>query len=204
MPMIAVKYANLDPRTGNLNYRRRVPKALKEFFPGQTMLEKGLSKGAAAHAEYARYDAEIEHYLKLAKAGAAGLSPSEQHKRLKSMLEKWGADPHSSGLDDDERTLRDADADKILAPYQNLHTGEWEYVPPDVEAQATALLVGVPKKKPEPTITDAFKFYFPEKAMTTPEKRKKQVKWSGKTGQSSRCLGSGPALLHKSRMGFIS
>jgi hypothetical protein len=180
MPMIAVKYAKLDPRTGNLNYRRRVPKALKEFFPGQTMLVKGLGKGAAAHAEYARYDAKIEHYLTLAKAGAAGLSPTEQHKRLKTMLEKWGADPHSPGLDDNERTWREADADKMLAPYQNLHTGEWADVPPDVEVQATALLAGVPKTNPEPTITDAFKFYLAEKAMTIPEKRKKQVQRFGR------------------------
>lgn len=85
MPMIAVKYAKTDSRTGNLNYRRRVPKALQPYFPGQTMLVKGLGKGSAAIIAYGKYHDQIEHLLALAKNGVSGLSHSEQQARLKAM-----------------------------------------------------------------------------------------------------------------------
>ncbi|GIT93163.1 hypothetical protein JANAI62_35530 [Jannaschia pagri] len=172
--MIAVKYAKTDPRNGNLNYRRRVPNALKPYFPGKTMLVKALGKGGAAMIAYGRYHDQIEHLLALAKNGVTGLSQTEQQTRLKAMLKKWEADPHSPGLDDNERTWRSEAADQMLAPYQDPDTGVWSEVPAEVEAQATALLTGIPKTNPEPTITDAFKFYLVEKAMTIPEKRKKQ------------------------------
>jgi hypothetical protein len=178
MLMIAVKYAKTDKRNGNMIYRRRVPTALGEYFPGQTMLVKALGTGDKALAEYTRYHAHIEHLKALAENGVDGLSPNEQRTRLKALLESWGADPHSSGYDEgdlNEWTWRQEAANKLLDPYQDSDTGEWRDVPADTEAQALALMEGVPDKTSEPMITDAFKFYLEENAKTIPEQRKKQI-----------------------------
>lgn len=91
------------------------------------------------------------------------------------MLQSWNADPHSPGRDDNERTWREVKADELLDRYQDPDTGEYEGVPDDVAATASALLSGVPQTAPEPTLTDAFKFYLQENAKTLPEQRKKQV-----------------------------
>lgn len=178
MLMIAVKYAKTDTRNGNMIYRRRVPKALEPYFVGQTMLVKALGKGDKALAEYSRYHGHIEHLKALAENGVAGLSSNEQRTRLKALLESWGADPHSSGYDEgdlNEWTWRQEEANKLLDPYQDRTTGDWQDVPSDTEAKALALLQGIPKAALEPTITDAFKFYLAENAKTIPEQRKKQV-----------------------------
>ncbi|MGY3438850.1 MULTISPECIES: hypothetical protein [unclassified Marinovum] len=175
MPMITVKYAKTDTRTGNLNYRRRVPKALQQFFPSQTMLVKALGKGGAAMVANGKYHEHIEHLLALAQAGVTGRTAAEQRSHLKAMLKGWSADPHSPGADANERTWRSEAADQMLAPFQDTDTGQWNAVPAEVEAQATALLKGIPETSPEPTITDAFRFYLVEKAMLIPEKRKKQI-----------------------------
>ncbi|MEP2889990.1 hypothetical protein [Tateyamaria sp.] len=119
MMTIAVKYAKTDPRNKNINYRRRVPKVLKSYFRGQTMLVKALGKGANVLAEYTRCHAQIEHLKALAENGVAGLSPNEQRTRLKALLERWGADPHSSGYDEgnlNEWTWRQEETSKLLDP----------------------------------------------------------------------------------------
>jgi len=155
MQMIAVKYAKTDPRNGNLNYRRRVPKTLENSFPSQTMLVKALGKGEAALVAYGWFHERIEHMKTLAESGVTGLSPAEQRVRLKAMLEGWDAVPYSSGFepsgDLNEWTWWHEAADKLLNPYQDRETGEWSSVPPEVEAEAFALLKGVPEKPPELT-----------------------------------------------------
>ncbi|MCJ7872659.1 integrase [Phaeobacter sp. J2-8] len=175
MRLIAVKYVKPDPRNGKLIYRRRVPKALLASV-GQTEFVKTLGRTTAeALIAYGPFHQKIEHMLALAKNGVTGLSPAEQRARLTAMLQGWNADPFSPGRDDNERTWREVKAERLIDRYQDPDTGEYHGVPDDVAATASALLSGVPQTPPEPTLTDAFKFYLQENAKTLPEQRKKQV-----------------------------
>lgn len=175
MRMIAVKYVKTDTRNGHLIYRRRVPKALASVVTETEfvkMLGRTEQEAILAYGPYHQY---IEHLLALARSGVTGLSPTEQRARLKAMLESWGADPYSPGRDDNERTWREATADRMVEKYQNPGDGEYEGVPEKESVIASALYKGIPKTNPEPTLTDAFKFYLTEKALTEPEKLRKQV-----------------------------
>lgn len=174
MPSIVVKYVKPDPRNGSLIYRRRVPKLLAPHFP-QTEIIKVLGRThQEALVAYGPFHQRIEHMLALARNGVTGLSPAEQRTRLIAALETWGADPFGPGRDDNERTWRQEAAEKLVAPFQDPDTGEYDAVPEAVDAEASALLVGVPKTAPGPSITDAFKFYLAENPKTIPEQRKKQ------------------------------
>ena len=123
---------------------------------------------------YGREHERIEHLISLARNGVTGLSPLEQSTRLTALLESWGADPHSQGLDDNELTWRGEAVDRLVGKYQDIRTGEYVGVPEEEGAIAGALLAGVSKEAPEVTITDAFAAYLIEKAHRIPEQRKKQ------------------------------
>lgn len=173
MSGLTVKHTTKDPRTGNILYRRRVPKALQGHFVGQGYLVKALGKGDAAIHAYSEYHGQIEQLLALAKNGVTGLSPLEQQKRLKALFETWGADPNSSGRDENEQTWREVEADRLVERYQNPLTGEYEGVPEEVRVKATVLLQGLSKEPQRVTVTDAFKAVLPEKLSGTAEQQKK-------------------------------
>jgi len=171
---ISVKHVKVDKRNGHYVYRRRVPESLKASI-GKTEFVSTLGRTEhEALVAYGRYHQRIEHMLALAKNGVAGLTPSEQAERLRAMLEVWGADPTGPGRDDNEQTWRGEAAAKLVDRYQNPHTGRYEGVPEAHAAIAAAILGGVSKEAPEPTIRDAFKFYLAENAKALPEQRKKQ------------------------------
>ncbi|SFN44099.1 Phage integrase family protein [Roseovarius lutimaris] len=174
MRSFSVKHVKTDNRNGHYIYRRRVPKALLASI-GKTEFVStlGRTEGEALVA-YGPYHERIEHILALAKNGVTGLSPTEQRERLKAMLEGWGADPHGPGPNLNEQTWREEAAAKLVDRYQNPDTGRYEGVPEKEAAMASALLGGVSKETPEPTITDAFKFYLTENVKSLPEQRKKQ------------------------------
>ncbi|NIZ09988.1 site-specific integrase [Pseudooceanicola sp. HF7] len=174
MQNVTVEYLKQDPRNGRWLYRRVVPKALKPWVQQREFVKTLGKTRQEALIQYGPYHQRIEHMKSLAQAGVAGLSPATQRDKLKAMLEVWGADPHSAGRDDNERTWREVAAGEIIDRYQNPATGEYEGVPEEEALRAGALLSGVPKQTPEPTITDAFNFYLKENAKDTPEKRKKQ------------------------------
>ncbi|WP_254656380.1 integrase [Roseovarius sp. 217] len=169
-----MKHVKTDKRNGHYIYRRRVPKALLATIGKTEFISSlGRTEGEALVA-YGPYHQRIEHMLALAKNGVTGLTPAEQRERLKAMLEVWGADPYGPGHDLNEQTWRGEAAAKLVDRYQNADTGRYEGVPEKEAALASALIGGVPKETPEPTITDAFKFYLAENAKALPEQRKKQ------------------------------
>jgi len=175
MRNVTVKYLHQDKRTGSFVYRRRVPKSLaglvdkSEFIAvlGRTQVE--------AVVQYGQYHERVEHMVSLAKNGVTGFSPIEQQKRLAALLREWGADPHGPGRDLNELTWRDEAAERLVGEYRDEETGQYRMVPEEKAALAGALLEGVGKEEPEVTVTDAFKFYLEEKALTLPDQRKKQV-----------------------------
>ncbi|WP_254656428.1 integrase [Roseovarius sp. 217] len=169
-----MKHVKVDKRNGHYVYRRRVPESLKASI-GKTEFVSTLGRTEQeALVAYGQYHQRIEHILALAKNGVAGLTPSEQAERLRAMLELWGADPTGPGRDDNEQTWRGEAAAKLVDRYQDPHTGRYEGVPEKEAAIASALLGGVSKEAPEPTIRDAFKFYLAENAKALPGQRKKQ------------------------------
>ena len=175
MRNITVKYLNQDGRTGRYYYRRRVPKVLETVVPRREFI-KVLGKTLSdAMMHYGTEHARIEHLIALAENGVTGLSPAEQALRLTAMLENWGADPHSSGQDENERTWREEAANKIIDPYQNRETGEYHGVPESDGEVAKALLDGIVQQAPVTTVTDSFKFYLAENTKSIPEQRKKQI-----------------------------
>lgn len=169
-----MKYLNEDKRTGGFNYRRRVPKQLAKRVPQKFFIKLLGKTQSEALMNYGAYHAYVENLVALAKNGATGLSPREQSERLTAMLKSWGADPDSSGLDDNERTWREVAADKLIDQYQDELTGEYVGVPEEDAVIARALISGAPKGELGTTITDAFKFYLSENALTDPQKLKKQ------------------------------
>ncbi|MDO6732887.1 site-specific integrase [Marinovum sp. 2_MG-2023] len=175
MKNVTVKYVKKSARDGHYVYRRRVPKVLAGKIP-QTEFVKTLGRTLQdALVNYGPFHQRIEHMIALAKNGVTSLSPAEQRDRLVAMLQSWNADPHSPGRDDNERTWREVEADKLIDRYQNPETGEYEGVPEETHHVATALLGGVSAIAPGPTVTDAFKFYLEENAKSIPEQRKKQI-----------------------------
>ncbi|WP_371157526.1 tyrosine-type recombinase/integrase [Jannaschia sp. 2305UL9-9] len=169
-----MKYVTADPRNGNLTYRRRVPKALRQRV-GRSEFIKVLGKTEVeALLTYGPYHRHVEHLIALSKGGVTGLSPAEQRDRLTALLTERGADPYSAGLDDNERTWRGEAAEQLVSCYQDHDTGDYLNVPEETEKVATALLQGVPNGPIEPTITDAFKFYLEEKGKHLPEQRREQ------------------------------
>lgn len=171
---VTVKYVSPAPRSGNLTYRRRVPKVLRDRV-GRSEFIKVLGKTQAdALLEYGKFHRHVEHLIALAKGGVTGMSPTEQRDRLTALLTERGADPYSAGLDDNERTWRGETAEQLVSRYQDQDTGEYLNVPEEVEKVATAFLQGVPKGAVEPTITDAFKFYLAEKGKPLPEQLREQ------------------------------
>ncbi|MET4100804.1 integrase [Roseovarius sp. MBR-78] len=175
MRSFSVKHVKIDARNGHYVYRRRVPKGLKGLVMKTEFIKTVGHTEAEALANYGNYHQRVEHMIALGRGGVAGLSPREEQDRLKALLLEWDADPHGPGRDDNERTWRGEAADKLVAPYQDPRTGEYEGVPERDAAIAGALTVGVPKEAPQPTITDAFRFYLEEKDHPQPEKHKKLV-----------------------------
>lgn len=92
-----------------------------------------------------------------------------------ALLQEWGADPFSGGRDENERTWREVEAERHVGPYQDDLTGEYYGVPKNNDDLASALLTMVSEDRPEPTITDAFKFYLKENLKGTAEKQKKDT-----------------------------
>lgn len=174
MRNVAVKYLSKDRKTGHFTYRRRVPDSLRGITSKREFLKVLGRTEAEAVTSYGNFHQRIEHMVALAERGVTTLSPAERQKALAAMLQEWGADHHSPGKDDSERTWREEAAERIVAPHQDSDTGEYVDVPADADAVATALLSGVPKAKPKPTVTDAFKFYLTEKAKRLPGQRVKQ------------------------------
>ena len=122
----------------------------------------------------------IEHQLELARNGLTGLSEADRKERLVTMLQEYGADPHGPGLDENERTWREAKADRIVDQYQNPKTGEYDDLPDDKYSIASAFTTGVSGVVVEATVADAFIFYLKEKALPVPEQRKKQIQRFGR------------------------
>jgi integrase len=174
MRNVTVDYLREDPRTGSFQYRRRVPKILAGVVKKREFLKVLGKTQSEAVMHYGREHERIEHLISLAKNGVTGLSPLEQSIRLTALLESWGADPHSQGLDDNELTWRGEAVDRLVGKYQDNRTGEYVGVPEEEGAIAGALLAGVSKETPEVTITDAFAAYLIEKVYRIPEQRKKQ------------------------------
>lgn len=165
---VTVKYLTKDRKTGHYTYRRRVPDSLRRITGKREFLKVLGRTEAEALTFYGQFHQRIEHMVALAARGVTTLSPVEQQKALAAMLQEWGADPHGPGRDDQERTWREEAAEAIVAPYQDDRTGDSVGVPAD--AVASALLAGVSKTKPKPTVTDAFKFYLSEKAKRLPDR----------------------------------
>lgn len=170
-----MKHVIRPKRDNSYVYKRRVPVALKELYRDAHFIRTLGHTEAEALANYGTYHQRVEHIIALARGGVTGLSPREQQDRLKALLLAWGADPHGPGRDDNERTWRGEAAGKLVDRHQDPRTGEYEGVPERDAAIAGALIAGVPKEAPQPTITDAFRFYLEEKGHTLPEKHKKLV-----------------------------
>lgn len=174
MRSFAVKHVKIDKRNGNYVYRRRVPEKLLGMIQ-KTEFVKTIGRcEAEALVAYGAYHQRIEHLIALGQNGVTGLSPREQQDRLRALLLEWDAEPHGPGRDDNERTWREEAAPKLVDSYQDPRIGRYEGVPEDQAALADALLGGVPREAPQPTITDAFKFYLEENGHAIPEKRRKQ------------------------------
>lgn len=174
MRNVIVKYLRQNQRTGSFEYRRRVPKALAELVKQNEFLKVLGKTQSEAVMHYGREHERIEHLVSLAKYGVTGLSPMEQTKRLEALLESWGADPHSEGRDENERTWRGEAAVQLVDKYQDPLTGDYVDVPEEDGAIAGALLAGITKETPQVTVTDAFAAYLSENALKIPEQRKKQ------------------------------
>lgn len=175
MRNVRVKYDKQSKRDGHYVYRRRVPKALKGRLAKVEIVKTVGRTWEEALVNYGPFHRDVEHMIALAKGGVTGLSPAEQRERLIAMLKGWNADPYGPGQDDNERTWRGEAADRLLGPYEDRDTGEYFGVPEGVGAEASALLGGVSRDTPEPTITDAFKFYAVERALPIAEDNKKQL-----------------------------
>lgn len=174
MRNVTVKYLRQNKRTGSFEYRRRVPRVLEGLVKKREFLKVlGKTQGEAV-MHYGREHERIEHMVSLAKHGVTGLSPLEQSTRLAALLESWGADPHSYGRDDNERTWREEAAAGLVDKYQDPLTGEYVGVPEEDGAIAGVLLTGVSKETPQVTVTDAFAAYLTEHSHKIPEQRKKQ------------------------------
>lgn len=174
MRNITVKYLKQDKRSGSYVYRRRVPKVLEKMVTKREFIEVVGKTQQEAIVRYGPVHERIEHLVALAKNGVTGLSPKEQSDRLAALLASWGADPYGPGQDDNERTWREEAADRLVAKYQDPHTGEYRGVPEQDGILAGVLVAGVERTPPKVTVTDAFKFYLEEKADPILEKRKKQ------------------------------
>ncbi len=177
---LSMKHVQID-QNGNYRYRRRVPEYAKAFV-GKREFVKVIGKTENdALSHYGQTHRHCNQLFALAREGVIDSSPQVQQERLEVLLRNMGADPHSSGLNDNEQIWRDVHADRILNKYKrNLETGRYIDVSKEDEASVGALLSGVSKEKPEPTITDAFKFYLKEHPMGDDFKRKKQEQRLGR------------------------
>lgn len=169
-----MKYLRQSNRTGSFEYRRRVPKVLEGLVKKREFLKVLGKTQSEAMMHYGREHERVEHIISLAKNGVTGLSPLEQSKRLAALLESWGADPHSSGLGDNERTWREEAAAQLVDKHQDPITGDYVGVPIEDAALAGALLAGVTRIPPKVTVRDAFAAYLTEHAKPIPEQNKKQ------------------------------
>ncbi|MFY0597292.1 MAG: integrase [Cognatishimia sp.] len=174
MRTFTVKYVSNDKRTGHYVYRRRVPAALAEVIQKREFLKVLGRTEAEALSQYSRYNEHIEHLIALAKHGVVGLSEAQQRAQLIALFEEWGADPFGPGQSENERSWREVAAERLVGPHQNPRTGHYEGVPKSKEVMANALLGGMNKEAPEPTLRDAFEFYLEENKKPIPEQRKKQ------------------------------
>ena len=175
MRNVTVKYLRQNKRTGSFEYRRRVPKVLEGMVDGREFLKVLGKSQTEAILHYGNEHERIEHLVRLAKHGVAGLSPIEQNNRLRALLKNRGADPDSCGLDGNERTWREEAAAKLVHKYQVPKTGKYVGVPEDDGLIAGALLAGVTNATPRVTVTDAFAAYLVEHAHEIPEQRTKQA-----------------------------
>lgn len=180
MRKLTLKYLQQDKKSGSYFYRRRVPDALRaRILQGEFFEHLGLSEEEAMR-NWARVHQEIEHVLGLARDGITGLSEADQRRRLVEMLEDYGADPYGPGQDRNERTWREAKADRIVDQYQNPVTGQYDDLPDNERSIASAFSKGVSKDAVEATVTDAFALYLKEKPLAVPEQHKKQVQRFGR------------------------
>ncbi|MFT5065652.1 MAG: hypothetical protein ACI9TA_001272 [Reinekea sp.] len=175
MRKLALKYLQHDTKSGTYFYRRRVPIPLKGRIPQGEFFEFLGKTEEEAMRNWSRVHQRIEHSLGLARDGVTGLSESALQERLVVMLKDLGAEPHSQGVDENERTWRDAKADRIVERYQDPKTGDYNALPDEKRAVARALTQGVSKETIEPTVNDAFAFYLTENPKEVPEQLKKQV-----------------------------
>lgn len=174
MRNITVDYLRQNKRTGSFEYRRRVPKVLEGLVKKREFLKVLGKTQSEALTHYGREHERIEHIINLAKYGVTGLTPLEQSTRLAVLLESWGADPHSRGRDDNERTWREEAAAQLVDKYQDPTTGEYIGIPEADGTLAGVLLAGVSKETPQVTVMDAFAAYLAENAHKIPEQRRKQ------------------------------
>lgn len=177
---LTMKHVQID-NNGRYRYRRRVPESLKKLVgKGEFVKVLGQSENEAL-GNYGTIHRHCEHLIALSKDGVVDPSPMVQKARLEALLRNWGADPYSSGLNDNELIWRDVHANQILDKYkQDPDTGRPIGVSKEDDALVGALLSGVSNERPEPTITDAFKFYLTEHPMENDFKRKKQEQRFGR------------------------
>jgi hypothetical protein len=151
----------------------------------KTELLRALGKTKAeALGHYAAVHQHFERLIEQARHGISGKTASEQHAQLAASLKSWGANPYNAGDDDKERTWLDASADSLLDPYFDHRSGEYVDVPVEVEIETSALLAGISKEVPPPTVTDAFREYLKENAKTDPYDLRKQQQRFGRVERS--------------------
>jgi hypothetical protein len=173
MRNVTVKHVRKNQRTGSFEYRRRVPVKLLEQVQKREFIKVLGKTESDALIAYGLYHRDVEHLISLSKHGVSGLTAQEQAERLVALLRSWGADPNSSGKNENERIWREEAAAKLIDEYQDPNTGEYVDVPEENSVTASALLPGVSKKINKVTVTDAFAAYLVEKAKPSPSKRRK-------------------------------
>jgi hypothetical protein len=146
---LSVKHLQTD-KNGFIRYRRRVPDYAKAFV-GKSEFVKVLGKTEnEALGNYGTYHRECEHLISLAKGGAISASPMVQSERIEALLRNMGADPFSSGEDDNELAWRAAKADEILFKYkEDPDTGRPVGISTDDALLLGALQSGVSREKAE-------------------------------------------------------
>ncbi|PIB23045.1 hypothetical protein BFP76_08405 [Amylibacter kogurei] len=169
-----MKYVQIDANR-RFRYRRRIPNELKKFF-GKSEFVKvlGITEKEALQV-YGNVHGECEHLLAIGKGGVTNSSDITTNERLQVLLKQWNADPFSSGRIDEEQSWREEAAYNILNSYhEDKDTGRLIGVSLEDSTMVSALLNGISKEKPEPTLTDAFKFYLKEHSVEDAYKQKKQ------------------------------
>ncbi|MFX0543721.1 hypothetical protein ACEWPM_018745 [Roseovarius sp. S4756] len=164
-------------KNGTVKYRRRIPKDLQQVL-GKREFVKVLGKTELeVMRNYPGYHDHVEHLLRSSNPSSDASELPAIKDSIEAQFAELEADPYSRGKSEDERTAREAEADRLLGKYPaDAETG-W----PDPEslslrdrAMVTALLNGVHSIEVPLTITEAFAFYLSEKKEPDPHKRRKQ------------------------------